>query len=393
MKKKTVLTVFLTACALSLWAQGTIGTVLSEVEKNNKSLLAEKQYWEAQKLNYKTGLAPENPKAEIDYMFGRPEGAGNQQDVALTQGIDFPTSYGKKKSVSREQITNADHHYNSFRQGILLEAKQLCFEYIFRVKFQQELEKRLRTADELVRATNQGANQGETNILDLNKIKLLQLEIRNQYDLNATAIRTTQHKLDEMNGGVSVNLTELGYPAISNVPPFEELDSLIEANDPVIKAVKQEREIAQRQLLLTRSLTLPKLEGGYHRQAILGQVYEGFHFGMTLPLWENKNRVKTQQARLLQGDLQIQDTRTEHYFENKEWYEQYMHWKGTYDQYRLILGSANNEELLSKALQHGQINLIEYLMEARYFYEAINRSLEAERELHNAITQLYRFEL
>jgi cobalt-zinc-cadmium efflux system outer membrane protein len=391
MKSKVIL-LFLMTCVVPLYAQVTIDKVLSEIEKNNKSLMTEKQHWEAQKLSYKTGLTPENPKAELDYMKGRPEGAGNQQDFAITQGFDFPTSYGKRKSVSNEQITNADHKFNSTRQEVLLEAKLLCIEYVFRNKYEQELEKRLQTADNLLQATDKSTAQGESNILDLNKVRLLQLEIRNQVDLNTTIIKTTQHKLDEMNGGVPIDLSQLVYPAIDELPPFEILDSLIEANDPVVKAIQQEKQISQGQVALIRSLSLPKLEGGYHRQSILGQTYEGFHVAMTVPLWENKNRVKTQQARLVHSELQIQDHRTEHYYRNKELYEEYLHWRNTFSQYQSILG-ANNEELLSRALEHGQINLIQYLMETRYFYDAINRSLEAERELQGTISRLYKFQL
>jgi outer membrane protein, heavy metal efflux system len=48
---------------------------------------------------------------------------------------------------------------------------------------------------------------------------------------------------------------------------------------------------------------------------------------------------------------------------------------------------------LNKALEAGQLSLIEYLMEIRYFYDAIVRSLEAEKALHEQIAELYKFEL
>jgi outer membrane protein, heavy metal efflux system len=392
MKYKILIAIILCSAANS-FAQTSIDQLLKEIEKNNKSILAEKQYWEAQKLSYKTGLTPDNPKAEIDYMVGRPEGAGNQRDIVVTQGFDFPTSYGKRKSLSDEQIGNVDNQMNAFRQEILLEAKLLCIELVYRTKFQDQLKERLTTADRLLAATNQQIERGETSILNVNKVKLLQLEIKNQSALSATQIKTLQHKLDELNGGTPLNTAGITLSPEIVLQPFEEIDSLIEANDPVVKTIKQEREIASRQVSLTKSLTLPKLEGGYHQQAILGQTYEGFHFGMTIPLWENKNKVKTQQAKLAFSELAIQEHRTQHYFENKQLYEQYSHWKNTYTEYQAILTSANNEELLSKALEHGEINLIEYLMETRYFYDAINRSLEAEKELQSSIARLLKFQL
>jgi outer membrane protein, heavy metal efflux system len=391
--KLKILTALIICSTVSGFAQTNIDQLLKEIERNNKSILAEKQYGEAQKLSYKTGLTPDNPKAEIDYMVGRPEGAGNQRDIVVTQGFDFPTSYGKRKRLSNEQIGNVDNQLNAFRQEILLDAKLLCIQLVYRTKYQEQLKQRLDNANRLLAATNQQIERGETNILNVNKVKLLQLEIKNQTDLNATEIKAIQHKLDELNGGTPLNTSGIALSPEIGLLPFEEIDSLIEANDPVVKSIKQEKEIAAKQVSLTKSLTLPKLEGGYHQQSILGQTYEGFHFGMTIPLWENKNKVKTQQAKLAFSELAIQEHRTQHYFGNKQLYEQYSLWKNTYTEYQEILGSANNEELLVKALEHGEINLIEYLMETRYFYDAINRSLEAERELQSSIARLLKFQL
>jgi cobalt-zinc-cadmium efflux system outer membrane protein len=391
--KITILTALIICSTTSSFAQTSIEQLLKEIEQNNKSIIAEKQYWEAQKLSYKTGLNPDNPKAELDYMVGRPEGAGNQRDIVVTQGFDFPTSYGKRKSLSNEQIGNVENQVNAFRHEILLEAKLLCIQLIYQTKLQDQLKQRLNNADKLLAATNQQIERGETSILNVNKVKLLQLEIKNQRDLNATDIKTIQHKLDELNGGTPLNTSGIALDPEIVLQPFEEIDSLIEANDPVVKSIRQEKEISAKQLSLTKSLTLPKIEGGYHQQTILGQTYEGFHIGMTIPLWENKNKVKTQQAKLVYSELAIQEHRTQHYFENKQLYERYSHWRNTYVEYQNILGSANNEELLNKALQHGEINLIEYLMETRYFYDAINRSLEAEKELQSSIARLLKFQL
>jgi outer membrane protein TolC len=374
-------------------AQTGFEKVLSEIERNNKSIVSEKQYWEAQKLSYKTGLNPENPKVDYEHLPGTPEGAGTQKDFSVTQGFDFPTSYGKKRSVSDEQIAQSDLQFTVFRQQILLEAKLACIDYVYRKRLQAQFDKRLENANTLLEAITRKTDQGESNILDLNKIKLLQLEVKNQAELNATELKTLQHRLDEFNGGVAVDLSQIEYPVVTSLPPFETLDSLIESNDPIVKTVKQEREINRKQVGLTRSLTLPKFEGGYHQQSILGQKYQGFHVGMTIPLWENKNKVKTEQARLMLSEYQITEHRTKHYFENKQLYEQYLHWQKTFAEYQTILTSANNEQLLNKAFQAGELSLMEYLMEVRYFYDAVERNIEAEKELQRSIGELYRFQL
>jgi outer membrane protein, heavy metal efflux system len=377
----------------SVKAQTGVEKVLSEIERNNKSIISQKQYREAEKISYKTGLNPENPKVDYEHLPGRPEGAGTQKDFSVTQDFDFPTSYAKKRSVSNQQIAQSELQFMAFRQQILLDSKLACIDYVYHKRLQTELDKRLQNASMLLDAITRKTEQGESNVLDLNKVKLVQLEIKNQAALNATELKTLQHKLDELNGGVPLELSQLDYPVILSLPPFETLDSLIESNDPEVKTVKQEREINKAQLGLTRSLTLPKLEGGYHQQSILGQKYQGFHVGMTIPVWENKNRVKTEQARLMLAEFQITEHRTKHYFENKQLYEQYLHWLNTFNEYNTILTSANNEELLNKALEHGELSLVEYVMEARYFYDAAYNYIVAERELQSVVARLYKFQL
>lgn len=374
-------------------AQTTIDRVLAEVERNNKSLAVEKQYREAEKLSYETGLNPENPKVEYDHLPGRPDGAGTQQDFSVTQGFDFPTSYGKRRSVSNEKTEKAELEFTAARQRILLEAKLVSLDYIYRKKLQTELTKRMQNANALLEAITRQTQTGESSILDLNKIKLLQLEIKNQADLNSTALITLQHKLDELNGGNPLDVSGLVYPPLDDIAPFETLDSIIEANDPEVKVIRQEKEVSREQIELSRSLTLPRFEGGYHQQSILNQKYQGFHVAMTIPLWENKNRVKTDKARLLASELRISEHRTEHYHKNKQLYDRYLHFQNTLVGYRQVLDSANNEELLNKALHAGQISVIDYLMEVRYFYDAILRSFEAEKAVHDLAAELYKFQL
>ena len=143
MKKATIILISVLA-VIHVKAQSGLDKILSEVERNNKSIAAEKQYLEAQKLSFKTGLNPENPRIEYDRLPGSPEGAGTQQDFSVTQPFDFPTSYGKRRVVSGEQITQAELQVSVFRQQLLLDAKLAGIEYIYRTKLQKELVKRER---------------------------------------------------------------------------------------------------------------------------------------------------------------------------------------------------------------------------------------------------------
>ena len=115
----------------------------------------------------------------------------------------------------------------------LLEAKLACIDYIYHTKLQEELDKRLENANTLLEAIHKQTEQGESSLLDLNKIKLLQLEIKNQADLNQTSLKTLQHQLYELNVAYPWMFLKLNTLSF-RTPGFEVVDSLIDANDPKV---------------------------------------------------------------------------------------------------------------------------------------------------------------
>jgi cobalt-zinc-cadmium efflux system outer membrane protein len=389
---KTITLISLSFIASATFAQN-VERVLTDIARNNKSIIANAQYLEAQNLTFKTGLTPENPKVEYDYLPGSPAGAGTQQDFNITQGFDFPTAYGKKAKVSDQQIIKSKFEADAFRQGVLLEAKVYCLEVIYRNKLALELTRRYELSNQIQQNFKSMLDKGQGNILDANKASLQLLSIKTELQVNESERNQLLHKLAELNGGTDIVLPDTLYPTLTIMPAFEEIDSLIEANDPVVKMYGQEKEIAKYRLGLTKSLTLPKIEAGYHSQAILGQQYQGAHLGVSIPLWENKNKVKAQTASLTWSDLQIQQHRTEHYYRNKQFYEQYLNFKKIVEDYQSLLTSGNNTDLLTKALDKGEISSIAYFMELSYFYGAYDKSLLAEKELHATVAALYKFQL
>jgi outer membrane protein TolC len=393
MKIKLTLIFALSVFSIYVSAQSSIDIVLAEIARNNKSVLAYKQYQEALGLGFRTGLTPDNPKMEYDYLPGSPAGAGVQRDFSITQGFDFPTAYGKRSKVADQRIVKSNFEVDAFRQNILLEAKKYCLELIYRNKLRIELARRFEHAGGVHQNYKIKLDNGQANVLDVNKASLQLLTIKTELQVNESERNKVLHKLSELNGGVEVILMDTIYPPLNEIPAFEEMDSLIEANDPVVKIIKQEREVAKHQLGLTKSLTLPKIETGYHSQSILGQQYQGAHFGLSIPLWENRNKVRAQNANLAWSDLQIQEHRTEHFYRNKQLYEQYLNFKGIVEEYQHLLGNMNHMGLLLKALYKGEISSIEYFMEQRYFYSAYDKLLLSDLELQKTVAELYKFEL
>ena len=206
MKNKILITCFLILVAATLKSQNKIASVLSDISKNNKSITANEQFWEAKKLSYKTGLNPQNPKFEYEYLAGN---NGDQIDYYIVQSFDFPTSYIKKRQVAKRQIEQSNFQESAFRQDILLQAKQHCLKLIYLHKKQLELSKRSENASEIYAAYQKKIAAGDATILDLNKTKIELLSIQNQVRLNQSEIDQYKQKLTELNGGQPIDFNEI----------------------------------------------------------------------------------------------------------------------------------------------------------------------------------------
>ena len=234
---------------------------------------------------------------------------------------------------------------------------------------------------------------GDATILDINKAQLMLLNINTDLQLNESEIKRTSSILTELNGGQVITLTDTSYPLIIELPSFTKMDSLIEANDLLVKIYSKNKDVSTAKLKVVKNLALPKMEAGYHSQAILGQKYQGAHIGISIPLWENKNSIKTEKANLLYMDARIAEHKTEHFYENQQLYEKYTVLKSTLSEYTNIFSANNNSELLNKSLNAGNISSIEYFMELSYFYSAYDTFLRVENEYNIVIAMLNKYQL
>jgi outer membrane protein, heavy metal efflux system len=393
MKKIVYILLPLFIFVMEVNGQMPIDSVLVTIAKNNKTIITHTKYWEAKNLEYQTGLTPYNPKVGFDYLIGTPSDAGNEIDFTVTQSFDFPTVYSKKKQLSKEQIKQKEFHLNANRQDVLLEAKLICIELIYRNKLNSELTIRMQNTEKWLSAFQRSLEKGEGNIMDVNKAKLQLIEIKASFQENLSIRNQLNQRLTELNGGMPIQFSDTSYTSPSILPEFETLWNEIESQDPVRNYLEQEKVIGQNEIALSKSLTLPKIEAGYRHQAILGQRFNGVHFGFSIPLWENKNKVKTKQAELILNEANLQEYITGHYYSLKQKYERMNNLKATLDEYQTLFSSLNNVELLDKSLSLGQISTIEYFIEMTYYYEALKNYLKREMEYNKVVAELYKFQL
>lgn len=392
MKKVFYIVLPMFILAVNVNGQNTIDSVLANIEKNNKNIFANTKYWEARKLEFQTGLTPYNPKVDYSYLFGSPATAGNQTEFKITQSFDFPTVYGKKKQRSNEQIKQAEFHLAANRQDVLLEAKLICIELIYRNKLMEELSLRKQNTENWLAAFQKSLERGEGNIMDVNKAQLQLIEINAAFRENLSLSNQLNLKLAELNGGIPVQFSDTAYSLIA-IPDFETLVKEIEANDPIRKYLEQEKVIGQQMVEVSKALNLPKIETGYQYQAMLGQRFNGVYLGLTIPLWENKNKVNTKQAEVVLHEANLINHNNVRYYDIRQKYERLTNLKIILDQYQALFSSIENVELLDKSLALGHITTIEYFIEIAFYYEAYRNYLKTEMEYQKVAAELFQYQL
>ena len=67
--------------------------------------------------------------------------------------------------------------------------------------------------------------------------------------------------------------------------------------------------------------------------------------------------------------------------------------KTSIDEYGEVLESQNNLALLNKAIQAGQISMIEYFVDVTTLYQSMQNHMQLQNEYQKVMAQLYKFKL
>jgi outer membrane protein TolC len=369
-----------------------IDDVLIAVEQNNTALKALKDEVEAQKLENKTGIYLPNPEVEFNYLWGNPNNIGNRNDISIRQTFDFPTITGMKRKMSDKRNNLLELQYRAERLDVLLKARLYCLDLIYYNALKQELERRLEHAETLADGYKNRLDKGDANILEYNKSQLNLSTVKGEILNVETERLSILAELKRLNGGIDVHISDSEYRNLVLPDNFDEWFAQAEQRNPVLEYVRQEVEIAKSQIALNKAAALPNFSAGFMREKVVGEAYQGISVGISIPLWENKNRMKQAKAALKATESKQVDSRLQFYEYLKNLYERTKGLQATADEYKRSLSSLNSTALLKKALDAGEISLLDYIVEIGLYYNSVNLKLNAEREFQKTFAELRRME-
>lgn len=392
--KQFIIIAALASAVLSASGQNSIDEVLRSIEANNKELQANGQLTVSKKLEAKLDNNLPDPSVSYVHQYGNREGMGIQGELVASQSFDFPSVYVQKNKLAKSKAASYDRQGAEFRQQILLQAKELCLDLVLLNQQKALLDQRRQNAEQLSELYATRLQSGDANILETNKINLELLNAKTEARMNeATRIAKLQ-ELATLNGGIAIEFTDTAYTPVKEFLSFEELRSEAVTSNPQLLTLKSEQIAAQRQLSVNKSKGLPGFELGYRlNTATGGERFNGFLVGVTIPLFSNRNNVRQAKAQSLYTDLQLESTTSTVESELRQLYNQSLALRTSMDEYNTVLKSQNNLALLNKAIQTGQISMIEYFVDVTTLYQSMQNYMQLQNEYQKVMAQLYKYKL
>lgn len=391
--KTIIITMLVLFAGITLNAQNNINPVLSSIEENNTTLKALREQAEADKLQNKTGIFLDDPEVGLNYLWGSPTDIGNRTDFSVSQTFDIPTITGMKSRLANGKNNLVEWQYKADRMNILLEAKQYCIELVYYNSLLKELYLRLEHAQTIAKGYKDRMDRGDVSILEYNKVNLNLSTIQGEISRMEVEREALFAQLKRLNGGIEVVFNDSDYGNRELPLNFDEWYVQAEDKNPILAYVRNEIEVSQKQVSLSKAMNLPKFTAGYMSEKVVGQRYQGVSLGISIPLWSNKNQVKQAKAAVAAAQSREADTKQQFYSQLQIQYSKAMGLKTTADKYRQSLANVNNTILLKKALDAGEISLLDYMVEMGLYYDNVNQTLAAERDYQLAFAELSAVEL
>jgi outer membrane protein TolC len=150
--------------------------------------------------------------------------------------------------------------------------------------------------------------------------------------------------------------------------------------NPDIRIASLNMDLSGEKVKVENMNRLPKFEAGYKEETILNQKLQGIHTGLSIPLWENKNKVKQTRIEENWSQLNYDQVVSEVTSNLKYVYSNAQAVFQNYMDIKEIAIDPSLSESTFQLLKSGEISFPEYLSEARLIFENQLNFLEVEKE-------------
>lgn len=296
--KYTSLIVFLLGVCSSCFGQETVVTLedaIKQALEKNPSIQSATLETSRQMALKKTAF--ELPKTDISLMYGQYNSIQKtDNNLTLTQGIPFPTLFGRQNGLNKAMITSAVLKENISKNELTFQVKQVFNQMLYLKLRHQSLVQQDSLLTDLLRIANVQYKTGESTLLAKTSAETQLFEIQNQKARNEADIQIALRHLQLL-----CQLPTLSdvQGNLENFTAASEIDSAGTNQNPSLAYSRQQIDVANWQRKVETARALPDLRVGYFNQTLIGSQnvngqeqyfgsgkrFHGFQIGVSIPLW------------------------------------------------------------------------------------------------------------
>ena len=265
--------------------------------------------------------------------------------------------------------------YEKNRRDILFEAEQLCLDIIRLNMTMTMLDQRLKNSETLHQMYDKRMAAGDANILEVNKVKLDCMEVQTMVSEAQNERMLLLQQLQQLNGGKPVTIDSEKFPEFQPIKDFEYYKALYLASDADIQMAETMLKSADMNVKMQKREWLPNISFGYRRNTEQKEGVNGIMVGVSFPLYSNSKRIKAARERRKSAELQVEQARKDAESQLQSGYQQLVGLQQVLDHSDVKM-MQESIVLFSKALQHGEINALDYYTEVNSIYEKLQRHID-----------------
>lgn len=388
MKRYSIIVVLAWVVITHAHAQN-IDDILRSIEQNNKELQALQQSSDVAKMEVQTRNNLEDPSVEYSPFYSKGISGMATSELVVTQGFDFPTLYVARHQAGKLQQEALDKEHQVARRELLLTAKNLCLDLIRLNQEHSLLIERKKNADQLLDLFEKRLEEGDANILDVNKIKMERMNVQTEVARNQAEHRTALQQLLAMNGNLPLEFTADTYPAVLSVSNYSALYEEVMATDVSLQAADVAARAAKKEVNVSKQSWLPKLEVGYRRNTDLDEKFNGFLIGGSWPVFSNRKKTKIARAQAVSAQLLLDDARLKAEATLQGQFNEMQQLQEALAAYDVPLMKQSLGWLL-EAVTAGQMSIIDFYVEADNIYKNLQGYMELENQYQKLVATVYK---
>jgi cobalt-zinc-cadmium resistance protein CzcA len=405
MNKTVMIVLLLTGISLATHAQQplTLDELVQMTLQQNKGLQAAGAGVDYYREIRKT--AGELPKTDVELMFGQYNSyVKSDNNVTVRQRVPFPTVFGARAALYDAQLQGSRLQQAATKHELVFEVKQLWYQLQYLYAYRHLLEQQDSIYQRFVKAADLKFRTGETGLLEKTAAETRLAEMQHlgrQSRSEEQVLLAGLQRLVGTTGALSVRetgLAPLAAPAIADSSRLQYY--------PVLQWQQQQVIIQEKEKKLEANIILPDLSIGYFNQSLTGTPlnssgttlakdgdrFQGWHAGISVPLWLGPYRAKVKAAeqRRRQADFNFQQTMVELSNQWQQATAQLLRYKSSLDYYTetALPNAALIEKQAQLGYEKGDVSYTAYLLSLQEVFSIRQASLQTMKEYNHAVLSL-----